>query len=316
MLSKARAHLPKIIFSLALLGLALSRVSAQRLWEAAHQLSLVTFLLCLGLGTAQVFIASWRWHLMLRAVGVHLRLATTFKVNIVSLLANTLMINVVGGALTRIYLLSKMAVPSPPVLSTTALEKVLATAVLAVMSLAGLSVLHPQLVPHLPSYAGRAGVTILLLMLGGAAFGARSQRGRHWVRAALRYLRAVLESARAFLVNGRALAVAVFLTILSQLVIVLIGVALTASLWAGASPLNVMLVLPATMLLAGLPISVGGWGVREFSTMVALGLLGASPDIGLLVSLLIYASTLGGIVVAAALMLPVHLNRRAEAGAL
>jgi glycosyltransferase 2 family protein len=316
MLSKVRAHLPKIIFSLALLGLALSRVSAQRLWEAAHQLSLVTFLLCLGLGTAQVFIGSWRWHLMLRAVGVHLRLATTFKVNIVSLLANTLMINVVGGALTRIYLLNKMAVPSPPVLSTTALEKLLATAVLAVMSLAGLIVLHPQLVPHFPSYAGPGGVAILLLILGGAMLGALSPRARHWVRAALSYLRAVLESARAFLVNGRALAVAVLLTILSQLVIVAIGVALTASLWAGASPLNVMLVLPATMLLAGLPISVGGWGVREFSTMVALGLLGASPDIGLLVSLLIYASTLGGIVVAAALMLPVHLNRRAEAGAL
>lgn len=315
MFAKARSHLPKVIFSLALLGLALSRVSAQRLWEAAHQLSLLTFLLCLALGTAQVFIASWRWHLMLRAVGVHLRLATTFKVNIVSLLANTLMINVVGGALTRIYLLNKMAVPSPPVLSTTALEKLLATAVLAVMSLAGLILLHPQLVPHLPRYAGPAGATILLLMLAGAVFGARSQRGRDWARAALRYLRAVLESARAFLVNGRALTVAVLLTILSQLVIVLIGVALTQSLWPGAAPLNVMLVLPATMLLAGLPISVGGWGVREFSTMVALGLLGASADIGLLVSLLIYASTLGGIVVAAALMLPVHLNRRAEAGA-
>lgn len=316
MLSKARAHLPKVIFSLALLGLALSRVSAQRLWEAAHQLSLLTFLFCLALGTAQVFIASWRWHLMLRAVGVHLRLATTFKVNVVSLLANTLMVNVVGGALTRIYLLNKMSVPSPPVLSTTALEKLLATAVLAVMSLAGLIVLHPQLVPHFPSYAGLAGVAILLIMLGAAALGSLSQRGRQWGRATLRYLQAVLESARTFMLNGRALAVAVLLTIVSQLAIVLIGVALTASLWAGASPLNVMLVLPATMLLAGLPISVGGWGVREFSIMVALGLLGASPDIGLLVSLLIYASTLGGIVAAAALMLPVHLNRRAEVGAL
>jgi hypothetical protein len=45
-------------------------------------------------------------------------------------------------------------------------------------------------------------------------------------------------------------------------------------------------------------------------------MLGASPDAGLLLALLIYASTLGGIVVAAALMLPVHLNRPAVAGAL
>ena len=81
------------------------------------------------------------------------------------------MINVVGGALTRIYLLNKMSVPSPPVLSTTALEKLLATGVLAAMSLAGLMVLHPRLVPHLPSYAASAGVAIFLLLLGGAAFG-------------------------------------------------------------------------------------------------------------------------------------------------
>src|SRR5215472_15674665 len=161
MLSKTRPYLPKVAFSLALLGLALSRVSAQRLWEAAHQLSLLTFLLCLALGTAQVFIASWRWHLMLRAVGVHLRLATTVKVNVVSLLANTLMINVVGGALTRIYLLKQMSVPSAPVLSTTALEKLLATAVLAALSIVGLIVLHPHVAPRLPTHGGLVGWTIL-----------------------------------------------------------------------------------------------------------------------------------------------------------
>jgi hypothetical protein len=37
--------------------------------------------------------------------------------------------------------------------------------------------------------------------------------------------------------------------------------------------------------------------------------------VGLLVSLLIYASTLGGIVIAAALMLPVRLHRPAALGA-
>jgi hypothetical protein len=121
--------------------------------------------------------------------------------------------------------------------------------------------------------------------------------------------------ARALVGNRRALVVAILLTGLSQLMVILIGGALTVSLWAEAPALSVMLVLPPTMLLAGLPISVGGWGVREFSIMVALGMLGASPDVGLLVSLLIYASTLGGIVIAAALMLPVHLHRPAALGA-
>jgi glycosyltransferase 2 family protein len=315
MLLNARAHLPKIAFSLALLALALSRVSGARLWEAAHQLSLATLLLCLALATAQVFVASWRWHLMLRAVGVKLRLATTVKVNVVSLLANTLMINVVGGALTRIYLLNKMAIASPPVLSTTALEKVLATAVLAALSVGGLVVLHARFAPHLPAHADLAAVAIVAGLVLASGIAASSDRVRRWARAAFGYLGDVLRAARAFLANRRALAVAILLTGVSQLMIILIGAALTLELWPDAPALYVMLVLPPTMLLAGLPISIGGWGVREFSIIVVLGMLGASPDVGLLVSLLIYASTLGGIVIAAALMLPVHLHRRAVIGA-
>jgi len=314
-LSNLRAHLPKIAFSMALLGLALSRVSAPRLWEAAHQLSLLTLSLCLALATAQVFVASWRWHLMLQAVGVRLRLATTVKVNVVSLLANTLMINVVGGALTRIYLLNKMSVPSAPVLSTTALEKLLATAVLAALSIVGLIVLHPHFAPRLPTHGDLVGWAILAIMLVVGVVAVLSQRMRRGARVVLDYLKALMRAARAFLGDRRALATAVLLTGLSQLMIILIGGALTVSLWAEAPPLYVMLVLPPTMLLAGLPISIGGWGVREFSIMVVLGMLGASPDVGLLVSLLIYASTLGGIVIAAALMLPVHLRRPAALGA-
>jgi glycosyltransferase 2 family protein len=313
--SNLRAHLAKIAFSVALLALALSRVSPARLWEAAQHLSLMTLSVCLTLATAQVFVASWRWHLMLRAVGVHLRLATTVKVNVVSLLANTLMINVIGGVLTRIYLLNKMSVASAPVLSTTALEKLLATVVLAALSAAGLIVLRPRFVPHMPMHADLAGWAILALLPIVAAVALLSERVRRWVRAVLSYVNAMMHWARAFVGNRRALAVAILLTGLSQLTVILIGGVLTVSLWAEAPALSVMLVLPPTMLLAGLPISVGGWGVREFSIMVVLGMLGASPDVGLLVSLLIYASTLGGIVIAAALMLPVHLRRPAALGA-
>jgi uncharacterized membrane protein YbhN (UPF0104 family) len=225
------------------------------------------------------------------------------------------MINVIGGALTRLYLLNKMSVASAPVLSTTALEKLLATVVLAALSAAGLIVLHPRFAPHLPMHADLAGGAILALLLVAAAVVLLSRRVRRSAKAVREYAEAVMAVARALVGNRRALVVAILLTGLSQLMVILIGGALTVSLWAEAPALSVMLVLPPTMLLAGLPISVGGWGVREFSIMVALGMLGASPDVGLLVSLLIYASTLGGIVIAAALMLPVHLRRPAALGA-
>jgi glycosyltransferase 2 family protein len=307
-LSSVKSHLPEIAFSAALLAFALSRVSADGLWQAAHQISPLTFLACVALATLQVFVASLRWHLMLAAVGVRLPAATTFKVNIVSLFANTLMINVVGGAITRIYLLGKMSVPSPLVLSTTALEKLLVTAVLGIMSVAGIFALHLHLAPRLPDYAEPAGMAVGATAFVVAAALILWGPVQRWMRVAIGYLKEMAVAARDFVGNWRALTVATLLTVLSQLMMIGIGGMLTVSLWQGVSLFHVVLVLPVTMLLAGLPISVGGWGVREFSTMVALGLIGVSADIGLLVSLLIFASTLGGIVVAALMMLPIHLN--------
>jgi uncharacterized membrane protein YbhN (UPF0104 family) len=263
------------------------------------------------MATIQVFVVSWRWHLMLSSVGIRLPLATTFKVNVLSLFANTLMINVIGGAFTRVYLLSKISVPSAPVLSTTAIEKILAIAVLAPMSLAGIAILRPQLAPHLPDQAIEAAIITLAFAISAVLIFPRY--ARRWTKTAIDYLNAMRGAARDFFADRRALAVAALLTALSQVILVLIGGALTTSVWSGALPVQVMLVLPAPMLLAGLPISIGGWGVREFSIMAALGMLGAPPDVGLLVSLLIYGSTLGGLVVAGTLMLPFPLYGRVVA---
>jgi hypothetical protein len=51
-------------------------------------------------------------------------------------------------------------------------------------------------------------------------------------------------------------------------------------------------VVPWVILLASLPISVGGWGVREGGLIVALMPLGVEPEAALLASLIVGGAAL------------------------
>jgi hypothetical protein len=76
---------------------------------------------------------------------------------------------------------------------------------------------------------------------------------------------------------------------------------LAASLGIGFGLLDALAVLPAVLLISSVPISIAGWGVREGSMVVGLGLLGVGNSDAALVSiffgvLLLAFGLLGGLV--------------------
>ena len=61
------------------------------------------------------------------------------------------------------------------------------------------------------------------------------------------------------------------------------------SLWAGLSigvATRVAVTLAPGLLVALIPVSLGGWGVREGAFVVLLGFYGVAPEQGLIVSVL------------------------------
>ena len=63
--------------------------------------------------------------------------------------------------------------------------------------------------------------------------------------------------------------------------------------------LQCLFVVPVFTILAGLPISYGGWGVRELSSIPILGLYGIPEEVALTLTILfgltIFTSSLPGI---------------------
>ena len=67
-------------------------------------------------------------------------------------------------------------------------------------------------------------------------------------------------------------------------------------LGASVSLLDVLLVLPTVMLIASLPISIGGWGVREAGLAVGFSALGQPASSAVATSLIIgFASLVSGL---------------------
>jgi uncharacterized membrane protein YbhN (UPF0104 family) len=64
-------------------------------------------------------------------------------------------------------------------------------------------------------------------------------------------------------------------------------VVLAHSLGAALSPLDALILLPPVILLTAIPITIGGWGVREGAMVAALGLVGIPAHLALAISVLL-----------------------------
>ena len=73
--------------------------------------------------------------------------------------------------------------------------------------------------------------------------------------------------------------------VLSALASALAGYCIARSLAINISPLAMIATMSIVTLVAALPISFAGWGIREVSMVTLLGLLGVNQDSALLTSL-------------------------------
>jgi uncharacterized membrane protein YbhN (UPF0104 family) len=62
---------------------------------------------------------------------------------------------------------------------------------------------------------------------------------------------------------------------------------LAQGMGVSVSLIDFMAIMPAVVLVSSLPISVAGWGVREFAMVAALGLVGVSSDAAVAVSVIL-----------------------------
>ena len=293
---RAFSVLIKLTISGLLLYLALNWVNIGTVASRLSQIDPRWIAFGLLLPLTQTFLLTMRWQMIISQCGADMPLGQLFRFCMAALFFNQTLPSSVGGDAMRIWLAGKQTnwrIATYSVL----IDRVVGVVSLAIVVTACL----PWTLNLVRNPIGRS--ALLLIGLGCLAAGIffvslawqRLRILQRW--APTRHLAATATVAFGILRSPRALARIFCLSFVIHLLTVLLAWCAARSVGADLSlAYSLFLVLPV-ILIAIVPISVAGWGVREGAMVAAFGYAGLPPSDGLIVSLLFGASFLavGGI---------------------
>lgn len=81
--------------------------------------------------------------------------------------------------------------------------------------------------------------------------------------------------------------ISVSISIVMHLINSLIAIFVSRKLGADVNIVDIMLIMPSVMLVSSLPISIGGWGVREAGLALGFSMLGQPVAVAVATSIII-----------------------------
>ncbi|MEQ8345862.1 MAG: lysylphosphatidylglycerol synthase transmembrane domain-containing protein [Sneathiellaceae bacterium] len=234
----------------------------------------------------QPFIGTVRWRWIIRALGGSLPFGQALRLNFVAIFFNQVLPGAVVGDGVRIWLAQRHGLSWRRAIHSVAAERLLMLALLVLLVLLAEPWLAERLgfgaVPWLWPAAGAAVLLALAVLLAAR----RLPPG--WLRRpAVRWMHDLAEDLRILLfrpvtsvwllLNGLISYASLGVTIW------LLGLSVGAAIPADAY----LLVVPPLILASVLPISIGGWGVREAAALTLLTAVGADAAQAVAISVLL-----------------------------
>jgi uncharacterized membrane protein YbhN (UPF0104 family) len=226
-----------------------------------------------------------RWSTVLGAMGHRLAFRNSFPIVLVGLFFNLTLPSSVGGDAVRMWQVHRAGLPGAAAIMSVMIDRLVALVAILLLVLAALPLMYAQI----PDRAARGGV-VLLLALGFLGFAVALAVDR--LPAALERLRparAILQltrALRAVMLTPRASLPSLAYSLMNQGGVVVVVTVLAEGLHLPVTWLQSLLIVPITILVTVLPISVAGWGVREGAFVAGFGLVGVPAADALALSVL------------------------------
>jgi len=281
-IGRAALVLAKVVLPLLLIAALVRSVGAQQLLDAARDFSLPYAFVSLGLMAAGVAIAGVRWALVMTRLGYPVSLTDSIGLNFLSYFFGQVLPSPVTGDLYKVAKLKGLGIPVSVSLTGAILDRVVAVlGAVGVLACLGLA---------MPWF--RADPRLLWLVLAGVAACAG---GLGLLLALDRLIRpsgswfarlAVLSGGARRLFRSPTAVMAVMLALAMQTVTGASLAAIAAGLGLECGIVNCAIVVALVNLVTILPISIGGWGAREVTIVVVLGLAGLRAEQAFALSLI------------------------------
>jgi len=231
----------------------------------------------------QVGLGGTRWLIILRSLGAYPPVGDTLKLFYVSIFFNSWVPGGIGGDVVRAWLSYRRSIPAQTAITSVILDRVAALVAVATLVLV-----------TTPAFLARVGfsmtmlVPIVISMVGliGLVVAAQLERlPERWLRFRLLRLLADLgRSVRRVFLRPSTLFPLVGIAVLGQTALGVGTYVMAVSLSMNVSLLECVVLMQPVALVANLPITIGGWGVRESAMITLFGLIGVPASASLLLS--------------------------------
>ena len=276
----------KFIVSISLLYLSVRWVDLGQVLERFQEIDLIWIGLVGLLLTGQVFALAYRWRHVIRAAGADIPLPAVIRFSFIGAFFNQTLPSTIGGDAARMWLLARDGAGWKIGSYSVLIDRGIGLVALCVLVLICL----PWTLELISDPVART--TLLTIGLGGVLGGlafialpkARGLLPERWWPA--RHLLAIAETTLRLGRSPRTLLAVAS----SSLLIHFLSI---AAIWAAAMSFGArfdfhlaVYLVPPVMLIASIPISVAGWGLRESEMIAGFGYLGLTQGDGLVVSII------------------------------
>lgn len=246
--------------------------------------SIWTFICAIALVMAQIYLLNLRWHAYLSAGRKPIAFKTSVLINIAGYFANVVFITSVGGIIAKSGLAIRHGIPVVHSVFATFLDRFMTLAALLFFSAISLPFLQNIIDDKV---AITLAFCITFLTLGIVLFILLLRSGilNNYILSDRRRSR-IVSTLRNFTENYDLMSRTAVQSIVAQFFFFLSVYVLSLGLNHPheANVIEFLALLPVLSLISSLPISVGGWGLREGAFIYGLGLIGFSMEDAFLLS--------------------------------
>lgn len=293
----------KLAVTIGLLGWLLSRIDWERMRELISDLSLSPLLLSVVLLLILTLPVARRWQLIVSAMGTVIGFIQSLRMLLMTVLVNQCIPSNLGGDAYRIVATTQAGMQWTRATLAAIVDRLIALVALAIVALAGVMAVLDQAELANERLVVIAGTLLIVLGTLSLWLFFRSQLADK-LSGGFELLRRLIAALGELLSEP---AKSLYLLALSLFVqIITIGVMGYVARQVGIDvPLMPLLGICALgLLIARLPISYGGWGVREGTLVLGLAPFGVSPEAALAASITyglteLAAAGIGGLIWAA-----------------
>ncbi|MBC8338600.1 MAG: flippase-like domain-containing protein [Rhodospirillales bacterium] len=259
--------------------------AAQRVAEADPVLLLAAVLVIL----IQICVGGLRWRAVLVAMGASFPIANAVRLFWIGSFFSQALPSSVGGDPVRMYKAYKLGLSVREAVNGVLLERVVTVAALVLLVDSTQPWFMPQVDHPSTQFIMPAVILITLGAIGGIAVLLFLDRlpGSLMRWRLVRGLGNLGADGRSVFLSKGHLPLVMFWGVLTHINISLAVFLLALSLNLNVTLLDCLTLVPLVMLIMTIPISIGGWGVRETAMVALFGLIGVSNEGALVLSVLI-----------------------------